>query len=198
MEEQLALQAALLKDKIELLEARFRQLRDNISNTNDDNKNQSVVEDGAHYSEQNAKFGTKLKQLKDSLISSVLNIYHDYDFSQANNTLPNDTIAIEGKTGAQLMDSVIKKFRNNLDSPTERQRLNDILTKQAVSRHLKNLKALESLSANLFNDMLHVRQGAIEDMEISTKKSQEAQISAYIIDYISKTSKNSDGKKTIY
>ena len=116
---------------MELLETTFNQLS-NISTINNNDKIQIDVKVDAN-STQEEKLGNKLKQFKETLVSSILDIYRDYEFNEQNDTVPK-----ESKTGAQLLDSAVKKLRNNLDSSTEGKRLNDILTKQAVVKHLKS------------------------------------------------------------
>ena len=168
---------------MELLETTFNQLS-NISTINNNDKIQIDVKVDAN-STQEEKLGNKLKQFKETLVSSILDIYRDYEFNEQNDTVPK-----ESKTGAQLLDPAVKKLRNNLDSSTEGKRLNDILTKQAVVKHLKKFKTLESMSSHLYNDMVNVRQETIQGSETPT------QIPDNIIEYISKSSKNFEGKKS--
>ena len=196
MEEKLALQATLLKEKLELIDTRFRQLKQNLSAINSDHGNRSVnfVKQNEIYKNEEEQLEEKLKELKHSMLSSVLSIYHDYDFSVENFTNPT-----KNPNELQILESAVTKLRDNLDSPSERKHLNDVFTKQAVAKHLKRLRALESVSANLFQDIVRVRERVARNRDLSLKFASvlaiknQTDIPSDVIQYISKTVENYKG-----
>ena len=99
----------------------------------------------------------------------------------------------------QILESAVTKLRDNLDSSSERKHLNEVFTKQAVAKHLKRLKALESVSANLFQDLVRVREGAIHNRDLALKFASvltiknQTDVPSEVIEYISKTAGNYKG-----
>ena len=196
MEEKLALQATLLKEKLELIDTRFRQLKQNLSAINSDNNNQSVnfIKQNKNYKNEEEQLEQKLKELKHSMLSSVLSIYHDYDFSVNNFTNPT-----KNPNELQILQSAVTKLRDNLDSSSERKHLNEVFTKQAVAKHLKRLRALESVSANLFRDIVRVREGVVHNRDLALKFApvlairNHTDIPSNVMEYILKSSGNHEG-----
>ena len=196
MEEKLALQATLLKEKLELIDTRFRQLKQNLSVINSHNNNQSVnfIKQNKNYKNEEEQLEQKLKELKHSMLSSVLSIYHDYDFSVNNFTNPT-----KNPNELQILQSAVTKLRDNLDSSSERKHLNEVFTKQAVAKHLKRLRALESVSANLFRDIVRVREGVVHNRDLALKFApvlairNHTDIPSNVMEYILKSSGNHEG-----
>ena len=196
MEEKLALQATLLKEKLELIDTRFRQLKQNLSVINSHNNNQSVnfIKQNKNYKNEEEQLEKKLKELKHSMLSSVLSIYHDYDFSVNNFTNPT-----KNPNELQILQSAVTKLRDNLDSSSERKHLNEVFTKQAVAKHLKRLRALESVSANLFRDIVRVREGVVHNRDLALKFApvlairNHTDIPSNVMEYILKSSGNHEG-----
>ena len=196
MEEKLALQATLLKEKLERIVTRFRQLKQNLSAVNSDHGNQSVnfIKQNAIYRNEEEQLEEKLKELKHSMLSSVLSICHDYDLSVQNITNPT-----KNPNELQILESAVTKLRNNLDSSSERKYLNEVFTKQAVAMHLNRLRALESVSANLFQDIVRVREGVVHNRDLTIKSASvltiknQTDIPSEVIEYISKTVDNYKG-----
>ena len=196
MEEKLALQATLLKEKLELIDTRFRQLKQNLSVINSHNNNQSVnfIKQNKNYKNEEEQLEQKLKELKHSMLSSVLSIYHDYDFSVNNFTNPT-----KNPNELQILQSAVTKLRDNLDSSSERKHLNEVFSKQAVAKHLKRLRALESVSANLFRDIVRVREGVVHNRDLALKFAPVLAIRNYtdipsnVMEYILKSSGNHEG-----
>ena len=196
MEEKLALQATLLKEKLELIDTRFRQLKQNLSVINSHNNNQSVnfIEQNKNYKNEEEQLEQKLKELKHSMLSSVLSIYHDYDFS-----VNNFTNQKKNPNELQILQSAVTKLRDNLDSSSERKHLNEVFTKQAVAKHLKRLRALESVSANLFRDIVRVREGVVHNRDLALKFApvlairNHTDIPSNVMEYILKSSGNHEG-----
>ena len=197
MEEKLALQATLLKEKLELIDTRFRQLKQNLSAINSDNNNQSVnfIKQTTNYKTEEEQLEEKLKELKHSMLSSVLSIYHDYDFSMNNFTNPT-----KNPNELQILQSAVTKLMDNLDSSSERKHLNEVFTKQAVAKHLKRLRALESVSANLFRDIVRVREGVVHNRDLALKFApvlaikNHTDVPSDVMEYILKSSGNPEGK----
>ena len=196
MEEKLALQATLLKEKLELIDTRFRQLKQNLSVINSHNNNQSVnfIKQNKNYKNEEEQLEQKLKELKHSMLSSVLSIYHDYDFSVNNFTNPT-----KNPNELQILQSAVTKLRDNLDSSSERKHLNEVFSKQAVAKHLKRLRALESVSANLFRDIVRVREGVVHNRDLALKFApvlairNHTDIPSNVMEYILKSSGNHEG-----
>ena len=196
MEEKLALQATLLKEKLELIDTRFRQLKQNLSVINSHNNNQSVnfIKQNKNYKNEEEQLEQKLKELKHSMLSSVLSIYHDYDFSVNNFTNPT-----KNPNELQILQSAVTKLRDNLDSSSERKHLNEVFSKQAVAKHLKRLRALESVSANLFRDIVRVREGVVHNRDLALKFApvlairNHTDIPSNVMEYILKSPGNHEG-----